>query len=564
MRERARTGRWLQLGWVLFLVGCAAATTPDGGFDAGTPDAGVPDAGAPDAGLVSIRILSFGDFHGALEPTALSDGGTSGGAAQLAAHVAALRTGASLVVSPGDLIGASPFTSGWFHDEPTVEALNALGLSVSAVGNHELDEGLAELERLQAGGCHPVDGCAPGRSFTGASFEWLSANLQRADAGTRPFAATAIREVGGVRVGFIGITPRETPTLLPGPAAAGLELTDEIDAIIAAAQALEADGVDLRIVLLHPGGYHAGDARSCIGLYGPAATIADAVQGRVAAVISGHTHCAFICRRGDVLVTASGARGAWLTQLDFTVSTSEHLVRDAVADNVEVSSALPPDPSVAAVVAGWDALVTQEKERVVATVSVDIPSLPDPITGESPMADVVADAMLAATRAAPHLAVAALMNRGGIRAPLLYARSGAETVDGQVTLGEAFAVQPFGNELETVTLTGAALVEALDYYADPTRRALQVAGLVYTRRPSAAAGQRVTAADVTIDGAPLEAGRTYRVTVNSIVGSVINTPAMAAATEHTPAGVDLEALLAHLAASSPVGLPVGDRLRVAP
>jgi 5'-nucleotidase len=554
---RSDSARWW-LFTLAFSCGVGVSCAPPGpGPDAGAPGA---DAGAPDAGLVAFRVLAFNDFHGALAAASLPDGGTSGGAASLAAHVAARRDGATVLVSAGDLVGGSTIESAYFHDEPTVAVMNELGLALSAIGNHELDEGLGELQRLQQGGCH-ASGCAPGRPWGGATFQFLSANLHLADGGARPFPAWAVEEVGGAKVGFIGVTPRDTAAEVPAFASQGLEFRDEVASIQAVLPELRAQGVDVVLVLLHEGGAQTGGPGECVGFGGAVEGMALALQGQVAALISGHTHRAYACKVGDVLVTAAGSHGAYLTQLDFVVSTLDRVVLAATTQNVEVSSALPPEPRVAGLVAGWGALLGTETGRVVATITTDLPAA-DNLAGESPMGDVIADAMLAGTRGAPHHAVAALMNRGGVRASLLYARSGMETADGQVTLAEAFAVQPFSNEVETVTLSGRALAEALDHHASPSSRPLQVAGLVYTRRPSAPAGQRVTVADVVLGGAPLEADRTYRVTVNSMVGNVATTPAMAAATERTPAGIDLDLLVAHLAASSPVGLPAGGRLLV--
>lgn len=539
---------------VAVLVGCAPVGDR---ADGGRGDAG---PGGVDAGLARVRLLAFNDLHGALAAAPLPDGGTSGGVASLAAHLGARRDAASLVVSAGDLVGGSPFVSAWFHDEPTVQALNQLGLSLSAVGNHELDEGLAELERLQRGGCHPT-GCSPGPAFAGASFQFLSANLHRADGGARPFPAWVLKDVGGARVGFIGITPRDTGAQLPAFAAEGLEFRDEVTSIDAVLPELRAAGADVVVVLLHEGGTQYGTPGECVAPFGPVVDIALALQGKVAALVSGHTHQAYACKVGDVLVTAAGSHGAWLTQLDLLVSTLDRVVLGASVETVAVSSALPPEPRLAQLVADWEARVASETERVVATLAADVP-VADDGAGESPMADVIADGMLAGTRGAPYHAVAALMNRGGVRAPLVYARSGTETADGQVRLAEAFAVQPFGNEVETVTLTGRALAEALDHSAAPPARPLQVSGLTYRRRPGAPAGQRVTVADVTVQGAPLEADQSYRVTVNSIVGNPATTPAMASATARTPVGVDLVLLVAHLAASSPVSPPSGGRLLV--
>src|SRR5512138_121453 len=137
--------------------------------------AAVPASAKP-SGTVDVQILAINDFHGNLQPPGGSSGrvGTvdAGGVEYLATHIKNLRAlnRNTVVVSAGDLIGASPLLSALFHDEPTIEAFNKLGLDFNAVGNHEFDEGSAELLRMAEGGCHPVDGCQDGDSFAGANF----------------------------------------------------------------------------------------------------------------------------------------------------------------------------------------------------------------------------------------------------------------------------------------------------------------------------------------------------------------------------------------------------------
>ena len=146
---------------------------------------------------VDVQLLSINDFHGNLAPpgTLTLPGGVrtpAGGAEYLATHIKALRAQNrnTLVVSAGDNIGASPLVSGLFHDEPTIEAFNAMGVDISSVGNHEFDEGSSELLRMQDGGCHPLDGCQDGDGFAGADFDYLAANVVDDDSGRTLFAHT--------------------------------------------------------------------------------------------------------------------------------------------------------------------------------------------------------------------------------------------------------------------------------------------------------------------------------------------------------------------------------------
>ena len=170
-----------------------------------------------DKSEVEVQVLALNDFHGNLLPPTGSGGrvGTvnAGGAAYLATHVKNLEATNrnSIVVSAGDLIGASPLLSALFHDEPTIEAMNAIGLDLNAVGNHEFDEGATELLRMANGGCHPTDGCQDGTPFAGADFDFLAANVVQESTGETLFAPYSIRNFNGAKVAFIGMTLEGTP-----------------------------------------------------------------------------------------------------------------------------------------------------------------------------------------------------------------------------------------------------------------------------------------------------------------------------------------------------------------
>jgi 5'-nucleotidase len=208
-----------------------------------------------------VRLVAFNDLHGNLEPPAGSSGrvtaddGTAvdaGGAAFLAAHVARLRAEApnTVLFSAGDNVGASPAVSALFHDEPTVDLLDSLGVAASVVGNHEFDEGLPELRRLQHGGCHPTDGCTFRPDFGGATFPFLGANVGVAG-GTPPLPASTVVETGGVRIGVIGVTLHDLPTVVSADAVRGLTFGDEVAAIDRASDELTAQGVTAQVVLMH-------------------------------------------------------------------------------------------------------------------------------------------------------------------------------------------------------------------------------------------------------------------------------------------------------------------------
>ncbi|MCA9675596.1 MAG: bifunctional metallophosphatase/5'-nucleotidase [Kofleriaceae bacterium] len=542
------TGAWSRVAGVVALLGPVAC-----GGSSGSPDAQLEDAQLDAAdGPATVHVLAFNDLGGALTPSA--DG--RGGVAYLAGEVARRRTDHTVVVSAGDLIGASPLISALFHDEPTIEAMNVMGLDLAAVGSHEFDEGTAELQRMQHGGCHPVDGCTPGQTFDGASFQYLAANVVDTTTGEGIFPATALRTIDGVVVGFVGLASEDTPATTLASGIPELAFADELETVQAVLPGLRDAGAQVIVVLVHAGGVHAGGPDDCDGLAGPIVTLATALDGEVAMIVGGRTNDAYACRLGNVVVTSAGSAGQLLTDATLTIDRATGVVLAASLHNATVTTAKAPDAAVAAVVDHYDALVAPRRDQVVATITTTI-GTGQTLAGELPMGDVIADAMLEATATSTG-AQAALMNRGGVRAALTYAASPPEAVDGQVTYGEAFAVQPFSNLVSTVTLSGADLALALDHWS--ATAPLQVAGLTYTWHASAAPGARVTPADIVLGGAAVEATQSYRVTVNSIVGDPGTTPSMAGATDTVGAGIDLDLLVSYLAAHSPVGLPDGPRI----
>jgi 5'-nucleotidase len=253
---------------------------------------------------VKVQLLGINDFHGHLDAALPGKIGRrtlrrrdripAGGAEYLATHVRMLsrRNPNTLVVSAGDLIGASPLLSALFHDEPTIEAMNEIGLDLNAVGNHEFDDGAAELLRLQRGGCHPNDGCQDGTPFGGARFRFLAANVVSRRTGKPLFAPYAIRRLGGVRIGFIGMTLEGTPDIVPPSVSSALRFLDEAQTANRYVRRLRRRGVQAIVVLLHEGGSPRRPALAddCPGLSGPIEDIVRATSPEVDVFLTGHTH----------------------------------------------------------------------------------------------------------------------------------------------------------------------------------------------------------------------------------------------------------------------------------
>ncbi len=519
---------------------------------------------AKPSGTVDVQILSINDFHGNLTPPSGSSGRVgsinAGGAEYLATHINALRAlnPNSVVVSAGDMIGASPLLSALFHDEPTIEAFNMIGLDYNAVGNHEFDEGYAELMRMQDGGCHPVDGCQDGDDFAGADFTYLAANVVRQDNGKTIFPAYKMRSFAGAKVAFIGMTLEGTPLIVTPSGVAGLNFMDEADTVNGLVPELKAKGIETIVVLIHEGGLPASLAiNGCVGVSGPIIDIVNRLDDEVDVVISGHTHQPYNCVIDNKLVTSAYSFGRLVTKIDLTIDRGTGEVVTMSADNRIVTRDVAPDAGITALINKYTVLSAPLANRIVGSISADI-TRTNNAAGESALGDVIADAQLDATND-PGFgdAVVAFMNPGGIRADLAYAPSGSE-LPGEVTYAEMFTVQPFGNSMVTMDLTGVQIERLLEeQFAGCTAasaRILQVSnGFTYTYSASGPVCDKVNPATIMLNGVVVNPAATYRVTVNSFLADGGDSfPVLIQGTNRLGGAVDTDALEAYLTANAPV------------
>jgi 5'-nucleotidase len=535
---------------------------------------------------VTVSIIAFNDFHGNVEGGNLRWADIpAGGVNWMAAHVAALKTHNpnTVVVSAGDLIGASPLVSALYHDEPTIEAINRLGLEMSAVGNHEFDEGRDELLRMQDGGCHPTDAGHTCRGadvgtpvpFEGAAFEFLAANVIDRRTGKTLFPAYTLRDFEGIKVAVVGMTLEGTPSLVAPSAVAELDFHDEAATANSLVPEIKGRGSEAIILLLHEGGGTAGGINECPGVSGAIVGIVQSLDDEIDLVISGHTHRAYTCRLPNragraVPVTSAGSFGRLLTETELTLDARTHDVVAVAASNRIVEHAgVRPVASLTALVERYRALSAPIIDRAIGTISADIVSSRDAARG-SALGRLIADAQLEATKPARRGgAVAAFVNADGIRADLIH---DAER-DGTVTYGAAFAVLPFGDALVTMTLTGEQIYDLLEqqWGADqPYARILDASkAFAYEHTFDAAGefatrkgGRHVCPGSVRISGTRVDRRHTYRVTVNSYLAEGGGTfPVLKSGVERRVGGRDLEALGAYLARHSPITPPAAGRIR---
>jgi len=543
----------------LTLTGCASVG-PDGlsrPASSAIPARSAILASAPAPRYIDIALIGFNDLHGNLEPPhlAIRAAGApgaapvavpAGGAAYLASAIATLkaRSPHHAVVSAGDMVGASPLVSALFLDEPTIEVANRLQIDFNAVGNHEFDKGWHELKRLKNGGCDKHTArqpCQLSQPFPGANFGFLAANTLQAD-GQTLFPATGLKRFtqdgATVTIGFIGMTLKGTPNMVAPAGVAGLRFADEADTANALIPQLRAQGADIIVVAIHEGGATSASVNetSCAGLSGDIVPILERLDPAVDVVMSGHTHRAYLCDYGRVnpqrpfLLTSAGQYGTLLTDIALRFDTQARklvgktarqvIVQGEAFDSgqgrVELSPLYPvfaPDAQVQRLVAQASAAAAPLAQRVVGQASGPIRRRPTD-SQESPLGSLIADAQLAATRA-PERGGAQLsfMHAGGLRADLV---PGAQ---GEVRYGQLFSVQPFGNHLVVMTLTGAQIRALLEQQFDGAKdgahsRLLSVSeGLQYRYDLRQPPGARVSG--LTLQGVPLVDAAPYRVCVSS-------------------------------------------------
>jgi len=536
------------------------------------PVSAIPGQGAESSKKVDLQILAVNDFHGNIATTSSAFGGV-GRADYLAANFRAEEAEFehTTIVSAGDLIGASPLISALFHDEPTIEAMNLIGLDINAVGNHEFDEGVTELLRMQNGGSHPVEGDLDGDGFGGADFQFLAANVTYDTTGDTIFPPYMVKNYEGVKVAYIGMTLQGTPSIVTPSGVAGVSFADEVETVNALIPMLQKNNIESFVVLLHEGATASeggGDGNGCGDLEGPAADIAAGLDPAVDLLIAGHTNQRFVCELDSGLwVTMAYHSGRMYTDIHVQLNrVTKDMTVMSIVNDPNYQEGVEPAADVTALIDRYDELSAPLSNAVIGTITEDITE-DESAAGESGLGDVIADAQLAATSdPAFGAAVVAFMNPGGIRADLTYAASGAEA-DGEVTYGEAFTTQPFGNSLVTMTLTGQQIHDLLEQQWQPEIgrvRILQVSeGFAYTWDAAAPDGDRIDPASIMIDGTPIVLTDGYRITVNSFLSDGgDNFSVLPEGTDRLGGEVDLDALVTFFGANSPVAPGLQDRITV--
>jgi 5'-nucleotidase len=530
-------------------------------------------------GPIDINLVAINDFHGNLEPSKYvlrsdtddkKDKETiqAGGIDVLKGALDAFRKEDKdlLFVAAGDLVGASPALSSMWADEPSIVAMNRMGLVASSLGNHEFDQGSKELLRQQHGGCdspRPAKACQLSREFKGAGFTYLATNVID-QTGRNLVPGWKIVDVKGVKIGLVGAVLKDTPSVAVASAIKGLSFLDEAESINKVLPEMRAAGAQVFVVLIHEGGHtgEAFDKVNCDGLEGPIVGIVKKLDPAIRLVITGHSHKGYLCKVDGRVVTQADAMGHLLSRIKMRVDPATGKVEDIDVRNVVMApGAFTADPELGAYLRDVRARSQAELAKPIARIGTGL-ARKENDNGESPVGDLIADAIVSATR--NQGVQVGFMNPGGIRKDLEVGEGGV------VSFGQAQAVLPFGNTLVVMDLTGAQLREVLE---QQWRREgshgymLQVSrSLSYEWDSTRPVGQRVLPGSLKVDGKPVEDGKTYRVVANNFLADGgDNFPALAKGSNRNDTGMrDLDALVGHMKNNPSMGNEGGGASLAAP
>lgn len=493
------------------------------------------------------------------------------------------------MVSAGDLISASPLTSSLFLDEPTIEVMNDIQIDFNAVGNHEFDRGTDELRRLKNGGCQQYTSTTPcqiNKNFSGAKFDFLAANVaMKNDASKTIFPAYKVKTYGGIPVAFIGLTLKATPSIVSAAGIKDVEFRDEADTVNALIPELQKQGIEAIVVVVHEGAAPSTkfNEKTCDGLSGPILGILDKLNPAVDIVVSGHTHQSYICDYATknpakpFLLTSAGQYGTLITDIKVELDgkTGDVIKKDAkqvpvqseaytsgttTVSLTDLYQKFSKTPSIEAILDKYRQAVTTISSRVVGTATAVV-SRTQVESGESPLGIMIADAQQAAAlKASNQGSDFTLMNPGGVRADLLINSSN------QITFGDVFAVQPFGNSIVTLSLTGKQIRDVIEQQwsganANSARILQPSKELTYQYAANTSVSPR--ASNIMVAGSPLVESKVYRVTVNSFLADGgDNFTVLKEGQNRVGGGQDIDALESYVAKNSPLIIPATTRIKV--
>jgi 2',3'-cyclic-nucleotide 2'-phosphodiesterase / 3'-nucleotidase / 5'-nucleotidase len=398
---------------------------------------------------VQVQLLGMNDLHGKIDVTATVGGVKYGRAEYWAAYLRQREATNpnTLLMHSGDMVGGSSPVSALLQDEPTVEIMNTLGFDIGTLGNHEFDEGVVEMLRLINGGDHP----SGTQNYKGMSFPVVAANVEYKDTGKLVLNPYAIKEVGGVKIGFIGVVTTATPSIVMPTGIANVRFTDEATAVNKFVPELQAQGVEAIVVLAHVPGNQAGTSAK-----GEIADMANKVNDAVDVIYAAHNHVKLNAVVDNKLIVQAWEYGDAIVDIDLEIDPATHDIVKKSAEIVDVvQSGITPDAEIAAIMKKYEDLAAPKVNAVVGANEIALTKgyPTKAVLGDNALGNLIADGMNFEMKSD-----FALMNGGGVRDNLNV---------GPVTWGELFNIQPFANTLVKVDVTGAQFKEILNAMISP-------------------------------------------------------------------------------------------------
>jgi 2',3'-cyclic-nucleotide 2'-phosphodiesterase (5'-nucleotidase family) len=484
------------------------------------------------AGTRFLRIIATNDFHGALEPRPDANGVRRGGAAYVAAAIDRARAECAprcetLLLDAGDMFQGTP-ASNLAYGRPVVEYYNRMGYAAAALGNHEFDWGTDSLRARMRQAKYGIFG-ANVRYTDGRDVKWIRNDT--------------IVKRGATRIGIIGVSTVSTPTSTRAGDVVGLRFDDPAPIVDSIGTALRKRGANFVVVIAHAGASCGRDGATDCG--GEIIDFARKLTTKVDAIVSGHTHTLVNTEVKGIPVVQARSSGRAIDVLDLPIGRStglpvRHQVRELAADTIQ------PVPAIDSIVRRAVARVSSLVDRHVATIPATLPRQGP----QYPLGNLIADAQRWAGKGD-----VAIMNNGGIR---------TELRAGDATYGSLFEIQPFGNTLYALTMTGSQLRGLLEAMLARNSVDDHVSGLTIKYDPTRPKGARIVSVTM-VDNSPLSDTKTYDVIVNDFLatgGEGYN--AGGRATVSKPLNiVDLDALIDYLKTlPQPITAPA--EVRIAP
>ena len=472
---------------------------------------------------ISIQLLSMNDLHGQLDTVTTVDDKAAG---KIEYTAAALKEREAenpntFIVHSGDMIGGSPLISASFQDEPTVEVMEAIGFDAGTLGNHEFDEGIDELKRMISGGDHEKGT----KGYDGMNFPVVAANAYDTRDNELITDPYTILEAEGQKIGVIGVLTQETPEMIIRKGNETLKITDEVEAINTYTEELKKEGIEAIIVLAHNPAMQEGYTDRY-----DATKIAEQINDEVDIIFAAHNHVGMNRVVDNKLIVQAYSYGSAIGDVEIEIDPVTGDISHKEAEIVTVfQDDYTPDPEVSAIMDKYTALVEPIKAEIVGqsaeTLIKGYPTIAQ-TNSDLALGNLIADGMKVAMDAD-----FAMMNGGGVRSPL---------EAGEVTFGDLFAIQPFGNVLNKATLSGADIAVVLDEQITARGLDYHISGLryTYTYDDETKTGKVM---DIFLeDGSKIDPEKEYTVVVNNYMYTNISTSfdELASSMEVGPVDID--------------------------